>query len=502
MKKFAVLHLFLVSISLASYAQNVDLDTFLSDSLDHHVEREMNRWDLPGMAICVVRDGKVLVSKGYGVREKGKQGDVDEETLFMIGSNTKAFVATSVAMLEEKGKCSLNDRVQKWVPGFTQYDPWVAKNAMLSDILTHRLGFGTFQGDFIYWGTDLTKREFFEKFGSLKPKYDFRTKYGYCNAGYAVAGEVIQKVSGVTWDEYIQKNILDPIGMDRTSVLSQDLSADQNAARPHNLVGKDVGVIPYGPIGNLNPAGSISSSTEDMSKWLITLLDSGRYKGQQIIPWDAIARTRQAFTITNPVRYSLYGLGWELNMEEGKLIISHTGGVEGFLSYVQLIPEDKLGIVVLTNSLSNYLFYAMGTNIRNAHFNKEYQNISKTFFQRYATNLNEVETRVKEMRDSVELKFEPPVSLKKMEGKYQHDIYGWAELKLDRDKNLQMKLEHHPDLTGKLEYIGNNRFLCTYSNSVFGIKAFPFKFENGGVIGFTLYVDEFLDPNPYYFNKL
>ncbi|RPI70502.1 MAG: class A beta-lactamase-related serine hydrolase, partial [Ignavibacteriales bacterium] len=197
---FIMLKIFLFIISLTFYFSNLYSQTenrsFITDSLDAYVEEALTTWQIPGIAVCVVKDGEVVLSKGYGVREAGKDDKVDENTLFMIGSNTKAFTGTALALLEHDGKLSMDDKVQKYLPDFTMKDPWVAKELNLTDIVSHRMGMETFQGDFMYWTSDLTMDKVIQKFGQLTPTYGFRTKWGYTNAGYAIAGKIIEKVSG------------------------------------------------------------------------------------------------------------------------------------------------------------------------------------------------------------------------------------------------------------------------------------------------------------------
>src|SRR5690606_33130505 len=171
---------------------------------------------IPGVAICIVKDGEVVLAKGYGVRKAGTEDKVDENTLFMIGSNTKAFTGTALALLEHDGKLSMDDKVQKYLPDFTMKDPWVAKELNLTDIVSHRMGMETFQGDFMYWTSDLTMDMVIQKFGLLTPAYSFRTKWGYTNAGYAIAGKIIENVSGKLWNEFLKERIFIPFNMNIT----------------------------------------------------------------------------------------------------------------------------------------------------------------------------------------------------------------------------------------------------------------------------------------------
>ena len=277
MKKVCIA--FLCSYLLVTYtrAQDGNIPSFVKDSLDNYVNRSLAEWKIPGAAVCVIKDGKVVVMKGYGVREMGTNDKVDENTLFMIGSNTKAFTATALAMLDAEKKLSLDDKVQKWLPDFKLYDPWVAKEANIRDLLCHRLGFETFQGDFMFFDSDLSTAEVREKMGRLKPMYSFRSKWGYTNSAFLTAGEIIPKASGQSWADFITNRIFKPLGMNNSLALSKDIKTANNKCSPHTVVMGELRKIPYGNIDNLAPAGSISSSVNDMSKWVMMLLNKQEY---------------------------------------------------------------------------------------------------------------------------------------------------------------------------------------------------------------------------------
>jgi CubicO group peptidase (beta-lactamase class C family) len=493
-------------IALLISAQTA-VPSFITDSLDIYAERALTEWQIPGMAVLVVKDGKVIVQKGYGFLEMGKPEKVNENTLFMIASNTKAFTGTAMAMLEQAGRCSLDDRVQKYLPDFKMKDPWVAEHLTLTDVMSHRIGMETFQGDFMYWESDLNSDQVIEKFGMLTPMYDFRAKWGYCNAGFLIAGKCLEKITGLTWDRFIQDNIITPLEMNRTLVLTADADKAQNICTAHTLVEGKLQVIPRCHIDNLAPAASISSSASDMSHWIIAQLDSGRYNGKQVIPWQAIRKAQSPKSIIrraghpfNKTHYSLYGMGWNLLDYEGREIVSHTGGVDGFVTSVTLIPEEKLGVVVLTNTDGNALYEALKWEIVDAYLGLPYRNYSGFFLRYFKPNVEKDIEIVNSWRDSVNMKLPTPVKLSKFEGKYEHPVYGYANLELKGDY-LLLTFEHHPDLTAKLEYIGNNRFLCTYSSPLWGIKVFPFVIENGKVRSFTLSVADFLEFTTYEFVK-
>jgi CubicO group peptidase (beta-lactamase class C family) len=502
MKKFYLIFL-LGFIVNESYAQ----PSFIKDSVDAYVNRALEMWQIPGAAVCIVKDGKVVLAKGYGITEINRDEAVDANTLFMIGSNTKAFTGTALALLENEGRINLEDKVQKFLPDFTMKDAWIAKELNLIDIVTHRMGMETFQGDAMYWTSDLTPAEVINKFGRLTPAYGFRTRYGYTNAGYAIAGEVIKNVTDTSWNDYIRSRIFKPLNMNRSTALSEEYFKADNIAKAHTFVENNMEVIPFKKIDNLAPAGSIGSSAADIANWMIAQLDSGKLEGQQVLPFKVIQRTRQPFTITgrnrhpfNKTHYNLYGLGWVLEDYEGKEIISHTGGVNGFVTSVTLIPEENLGIAVFTNTDQNYFFLALRWEITDAYLNLDYRNYNQVFHNGFSKNRHKLMKNIAELRDSAAMNIKPDFELARFTGKYEHEVYGNIDISEVND-NLQMRFQHHSSLTAKLESIGNNRFLCTFNDPTYGVVVIPFKVKDDRVISFILSVDPFVEFTTYEFIK-
>lgn len=361
MKKYLILSLFILSVVIVSAQET---PSFIKDSLDAYIQKGLVNWQIPGLAVCVVKDGKVVVMKGYGIKEVGGNDKVDENTLFMIGSNSKAFTGTALAMLADEKKLSLDDHVQKWLPDFKLYDPWVTKEANIRDLLCHRLGFETFQGDFMYFDSDLSTAEVRDKFSKVKPLYSFRSRWGYTNAAFMTAGEIIPRVTSQSWEKFLKERIFTPLEMNNTLALSKDIETAANKTSAHTVVQGVLKKIPYGKIDNLAAAGSISSSIHDMSHWVMMQLNNGMYNNKQVISAGAIAETWKPHSILgngghpfNRAHFSLYGLGWFLQEYSGRKIVSHTGGVNGYLTSVALVPEEKLGIVVLTNTDANNFFF-------------------------------------------------------------------------------------------------------------------------------------------------
>lgn len=505
MKCRFLIPLFLLFAAYCSQGQT--LPTFITDSLDNYCKTGIKGWQIPGMAVAVVKDGKVVFMKGYGVREFGKPDLVDENTLFMIGSNTKAFTATALTMLEQEKKLSLDDKVTKWIPYFRLDNALASQEVTVRDLLCHRIGFETFQGDFTYWGSTLSRREVIEKMALVKAPYGFRTRWGYCNAAFATAGEVVHSVTGQNWEDVIRQRILKPLNMSRTLMLAAELPTASNAAAPHTLVdGKLVKVSPAG-IDNLAPAGTMSSSVSDMTHWLITQLNKGTYEGNQVIPAAAIMATRiphsfQGVDQTDKAytHFTLYGLGFDLRDRAGRIVVSHTGGVDGFLSAVTMVPEEKLGIVVLTNTDENSLFAAVAAEIRDAFLNLPHGTMSNRAMARVFEFREHDKRRLDSLRAVVARKNKSSVALGSYTGTYSNSLYGDIDITQSGDR-LEIHFSHHPALTGKLELLEGTTFLCTYSIPIYGVKETPFRIENGKVTGFTLHVNDFVEFTPYEFVK-
>lgn len=497
----------IVFASFASKAQSDSIPSFVKDSIDNYINKALQDWEIPGLSVCIIKNGKVVLMKGYGVKEFGINDKVDENTLFMIGSNTKAFTATAIATLDAENKLSLDDKVTKWIPPFKLENQAAGEQAIVRDLLCHRIGFRTFQGDFTYWTSNLTRKEVIEKMGHIKAVYPFRTKWGYTNASFLTAGEIIPAVTGKQWEDYIKEKILDPLGMNNTLALSKDLPNAVNKAQPYTMDKGKIVKIPFCYIDNLAPAGSIASSANDMSKWVMMQLDNGKYQGKEIIPQKAIQSTRfpnsimgNGSTIYNKSNFTLYGLGLELQDYEGRRIVSHTGGVNGFVSSVTMIPSEKLGIVVLTNTDQNALYEALKWEIMDAFLGLPYRNYSKVYLGFTKTQrLNDQKTD-KKLTDSVAMDLKPALQLSAYTGNYYNDVYGKMKVVLEENE-LRMRFEHHPAMYAKLGALGGNRFYCAFSDPEFGTAVFPFHVDNGKVTGVTVKVADFVEYTPYEFVK-
>jgi CubicO group peptidase (beta-lactamase class C family) len=499
-------------VQKADDAGNIDviqekIPGFLSDSLDSYITRGMQQWQIPGLAIAVVKDGKVVLTKGYGVRELGKEDKVDENTLFIIASNSKLFTGTSMAKLDFEKKLSLNDKVTQYIPWFRLYDSNATKMVNIKDLLCHRLGTKTFQGDFTFWDSNLPKDSIVWKMRYLKPPGEFRQDYGYCNSAFLVAGQILEKVTGQTWENYVQENILTPLGMTNTYMNTAGLANRQNVAAPHNNLYTSITKIPFDNVDNLGPATSMVSNVKDLTKWLMFQLDSGRFEGKQIIPWQVLQKTRDANILTGsrksaafPTHFRAYGLGLFMTDYAGRQVYWHTGGAFGHVTNVCFVPEEKLGITILTNNDNQSFFEALRYQILDAFMNLPYTDRSKFQWGFFAQGKKTLEDELDSLKKRVDKKNQSEIKLENFTGDYFNTLYG----KITINKSGEMlicRFQHHPDLIGYMDYMDNNEFRITYSNIGYGIYPAKFSLKEGKPVAVEIKANDFVESDAYLFVK-
>jgi CubicO group peptidase (beta-lactamase class C family) len=426
--------------------------------LDAYYEQVLKDWDLPGMAIGIVKDGELIFSKGYGVMEVGKTGTPDENTLFAIASNTKAFTASMLAMLVQEGKISWNDPVRQYLPWFEVYDPWVSSHANIRDLLSHRIGLGTFSGDVVWYKSDLTAREIVEAAKHLPKAFDFRNGYGYSNLMYLAAGLVIEEVTGKSWIENVQERILSPLGMDRTIVSPSDLLLKGNFATPHAQ--KDDKNIPieWEDWTVVAPMGGLISSVKDVAQWMIFNMNHGIWGEDTLLTPASINLiwTPHSNFVVNHTRpqdfnrhFNAYGLGWGLSDYHGRLSVGHTGGYDGMISEVRMIPDEKLGVVVLTNGIKSPIT-AVTQYTLETMLGLEPRNWSAEILERQARRPAE-DPRITAIKNARVLRTKPTLELKEYAGTYYSAIYGNISVSLEGNK-LMLHFERSPELSATLSH--------------------------------------------------
>ncbi|WP_158825590.1 serine hydrolase [Mucilaginibacter lacusdianchii] len=485
-------------------AQNINRNRFFTDSLDNYITRSLTNWRVPGASVCIVKDGRIVLRKGYGIKELGVNAKADENTLFMIGSNSKAFTATALATLQAERKLSLDDKVTKYLPDFKLENKGATDMATLRDLLCHRIGFETFQADFTFYNSNLTRQEIIEKMSRVKAVYPFRSKWGYTNSAYVTAGEVMQKVTNKPWEAYIKETLLAPLGMNSTALMAKDLNISFNKSAAHTMSDGRLIAIPYAQLDNMAPAGGISSCATDMAKWVMALLDHGKVGNRQVIPQAAINVTRQPQDLMGEDEdggFMAYGLGWILQGYKGHRVVMHTGGVSGFVSSVTLVPDLNLGIVIMTNTDQNDLISTLNLDIVDAYLKQPFRSHSDAALAEFKNSMLQEQKADKARRDSVVLNPRPALALNDYTGKYTNDLYGTMTIAPGENNTLEARFEHHPKMFARLQPLGGNRFYVTFSDPVFGKAVFPFIVQNNKVVGVHVKVADFIEYTPYEFRK-
>ena len=446
----------------------------LPRDLDAYVARVMRDFEVPGIALAVVQDGRVLLARGYGVRTLGNAAPVDAATLFGIASNTKAFTATALGLLVEEGKLQWDAPVINYLPWFQMYDPFVTRELTIRDLLVHRSGLGLGAGDLLWWPTSTyDRKEVARRLRYIKPVTSFRTAYAYDNVLYSVAGEVIETVSGQTWEDFVGTRILARVGMTGSSVRHSGAAAGGNVATPHAPVeGRVRPVAPFAS-DNTNPAGGINASATDIAKWMIVQLDSGRLgDGSRLF---SQRTARELWSIVTPLRpgtpppelaalranFSGYALGFFVRDYRGQKVVWHTGGLPGYVSRISLIPDRKLGIAVLTNQESGEASEAITWRLLD-HFlgasPTDWVAAYRTLKLRGDSAVAAQERTAAAARDTAS---RPSLPLTKYAGAYRDAWYGDIAIALENGK-LVMRFTHTPSLTGDLEHFQYDTFIVRW----------------------------------------
>ena len=354
-EKTSLLAAFYISSS-DRFAQTLDAKIA---EIDAYAQQVMKDWNQPGMAIAVISGGKTVFAKGYGVQKIGTNEKVDENTVFAIASNSKAFTTAAISILIDEGKIGgWDDPATKYLPELRLYNPFVNENLTIRDLVSHRVGLDTFSGDLLWYETNYSDDEILNRLKYLKPTRGFRTGFGYQNLMFIAAGKIVEKVSGKTWGEFVKNKILDPLKMTRTTASIKNLP--KNTAFPHNESGGTFRVLHRGNVDGAAAAAGLNSSVADLSKWIRLQLNGGEFEGKRIFSekqaWEmhqpaVILPISQAAAKNMPTRhFNAYALGWNVFDYQGKKIVTHGGGLDGMLSKTVLIPESNTGFVVLTNS--------------------------------------------------------------------------------------------------------------------------------------------------------
>ena len=337
-----------------------------------YVEKARRDWEVPGLGLAIVRNDTVIFAQGFGTRTIGRDERVDENTLFAIGSSSKAFTAAAVAMLVDEGKLRWTDPATRHLPGLAFHDDYVNRELTVADLLSHTSGLPRY--DQLWGAFNYPREEILRRVRSLEPTTSFRSTFGYQNIMYLAAGELVHANSGRSWDDFIAQRIFAPLGMKRSSTTVRALAGAANVASPHARVANTIVAVPYRNIDNIGPAGSINSSVREMAEWLRLQLGRGVHNGSRVLsdsvvramhsPRIVISRTARDEENNPHTHFASYGMGWFLEDYRGRKVIHHGGNIDGMTAMVAMLPNERVGFVLLENlnssgmrtALMHYIF--------------------------------------------------------------------------------------------------------------------------------------------------
>lgn len=445
------------------------------DYLDSVIERARKEFNVPGVAVAVIKDKKAVVTRGYGIRRLGSPQLVTPHTLFAIASNTKLFTSIALAMLVDDRKLDWNDRVVDRLPGFQMSDAYVTREMRIRDLLCHRSGLGEGAGDLMFWPpTDLTVEEINYRLRFVPLSTGFRSEFAYDNILYNSAAAV-QQVSGKPWAEFIRERIFAPLEMGDSKTSIREVNSSIDAAAPHSMVDEKLVTLSQRPLDNVAPAGAIVSSVDDMSRWVTTLLGKGVASGGKRLYSEEQARVVWTpLTIVPPFKwpaelaemnthFTSYAMGEFLSEYRSNLEASHEGGVQGMVSYVAMLPELNLGLVVLTNQESNAALLAITNTVFDHYLNAP----AKDWVAAFATDIKRMRQKdkqqVKERGAKRDTGSKPSLPLASYAGRYRDPRYGDVVIE-PTGAQLRMRFTHTPALTGKLEPWQQDTFVVRWED--------------------------------------
>lgn len=497
--------------------------TGLIQDIDSYIGDALQAWGVPGAAVAIVKDDELLLSKGYGIKEVGRDDPVDEATLFAIGSCTKAFTAAAVGLLVDEDRLDWDDRIVQYLPGFELYDPWITQEATIRDVLTHRVGYMRTQR-LMYKDPVFDPDDNIRRMKYMRPVAPFRTKCCYNNPGYVVAGKIVEVVSGQTWDRFVEERLFGPLGMRSSSPTwaAHQAKGQKNSASFHLAEQLDHGFKPsilraFEPVQpspptnfGKHPAGSIVSNLPDLLAWAKMLLDQGMHQGQQILSPSVVSElispqivvrldqdqeVGPIFSMIGSVDVLSYGLGWYVFVRNGRLTVVHGGDAVGQSSMLMFIPEDRLIVAVLLNTLT-WVFPFLGVYIVDALLSRptdycgEALGTFKGIQQQAAAGIQQViDARAEESSPSLELDA--------YAGRYASDLFGEIEISV-RDGQMVHRYGSSGKYDAELAYWEYDTFLANYHNRHSEPEFVTFLIgEDGGVSALEirsldLFVDKFL----------
>jgi CubicO group peptidase (beta-lactamase class C family) len=436
-----------------------------------YYEQARQDWEVPGLAVAIVKDNKIIFAEGFGEREINSGQFVNSKTMFPIASNTKGFTSAALAILVDEGKISWDDKVTDYLPWFKLYDRYVTENMTIRDLLAHRSGLATFSGDLLWYGSDYNREEVIKRARFLKPVYSFRESFGYSNIMYVAAGEIIPAVTGQSWDEFVQEKFFKPLQMERTITTTRSLPEFDNVATPHTDFEGKVIPVEYLNWDNVAAAGAVISSVEDVSQWLMLQLNRGIAGNDTLFTPQRSHEMWSQNTVLGVSGFSRqhwpsmffksYGLGWSLSNYLGHKIVGHSGGYDGMISYTCMVPDENLGFVILTNKNSS-LYYPLVYKTLDVFLNGDNKDWSRFMLELTEKQASNRKQQNEENQKNRHKNTRPSLGPEAYTGTYGGELYGDAIVELKNDA-LFVQFLPSPKFRGKLRHWHFDTYEITFT---------------------------------------
>ena len=431
------------------------------------VAKAMAEWKVPGMAVAVIKDGKVVLSEGFGLRDVKNNLKVTPQTVFAIGSSSKAFTATAMGILVDEGKLEWDKPVREYLPTFKLWDGFATERMTPRDLVCHRSGLP--RHDFMWIGSPFSRLELFDRIRYLEPTHDFRSVFQYQNLMFMTAGHLVGLLSQSTWEDFTHQKIFEPLGMRSSSFSIEDMKLAPDHSLPYGEKKDKVEEIPYRNIDAIGPAGSINSNVIDMANWVILNLNKGKFEGKTVVSEAALAQIHSPQMVIQEAPFLLlsnfpelfhpsYGLGWFITSYRGHTVLHHGGNIDGFSAMVSFMPRDNMGLVILTNLNGTLLPYAVMFNIYDRLLGLD----QKPWSQRYKEIIDKLKAQAekakKESEKDRQANTKPSHPLDDYVGEYAHPAYGTLSITKDGEN---LKAGHN----------GRDFALSHYHYDVFDFKS-------------------------------
>lgn len=459
------------------------------DSLDAYISRAVKAFDQPGLAVGIVKDGNLIWSKGYGKLDLAKAGPVTPNSVFYCASISKAFTACAVGLLVDEGKIKWDDPVRKHLPEFATPDAAVTEKFMVKDLLCHRSGWITFDGDLLWYGTNYTQQEILERHANEPFSLPFRDEFGYSNLMFIAAAQLVERASGMTWDQFITTRIFNPLGMDRSRVETADLAAMTDVAMPHVRKGQDPSApqksMPYQALRGADGACGVLSTVTDLAKWDAMWMNEGQHNGKPFI-------SAGTFNMLTGIHLAMGGrrdgaaLGWFVEENNGETVITHSGGMPGFILNHAVVPDKDLAVIALGNGES-YSVFAVTNEILDLYLGDGKADPVAEMLPRLAKRAEREAKRRQERVDAHVLKTKPTLPATSYAGTYTDKIYGDAAI-TEKDGRLTLSFKPAPELfTGDLAHWHFDTFQWNHADPFLEPGYITFSFDgNHKVTGFKI----------------